>query len=108
MSAPEGSIYEGYNLKVELTWPDEYPLKPPIFEFRTPVYHPNIDWNSGKPCIDILLDRWSPALTIGGPLHCVRTLFACPTPHGSVVNVEAAEHWQRDEDGAIQKAKEMI
>ena len=108
MNGPEGSIYEGYLLTVDFTFPEEYPLQPPIFVLRTPVYHPNIDPKSGKPCLEILADRWSPAITIGGPLCGVVSLLACPNPFENVLNAEAAEHWQRDEDGAIQKAREMI
>lgn len=71
------SPYTGGVFFLSITFPTDYPFKPPKVSFTTKIYHPNINAN-GSICLDILRDQWSPALTISKgaviPLH--RTSFA--------------------------------
>ena len=41
-----------------------YPFQPPKIRFKTPIYHLNIDQNTGLICRPILMDNWNPALSI--------------------------------------------
>ncbi|KAF7316492.1 Fecal droplet protein [Mycena indigotica] len=60
---PGESPYAGGVFFLSISFPTDYPFKPPKVSFTTKIYHPNINAN-GSICLDILRDQWSPALTI--------------------------------------------
>jgi len=84
LMGPTGSVYEGGVFKLNITFPPNYPFKPPRVKFITSIYHPNIN-SSGGICLDILKENWSPALTISKVLLSICSLLDDPNPDDPLV-----------------------
>ena len=104
LDGPPDSPYKGGSFKLELFLPDDYPMSPPKVRFLTKVYHPNVD-KLGRICLDILKDKWSPALQIRTVLLSIQALMSSPNPDDPLDNT-VAEMWTTDEDKALKTAAE--
>ena len=47
------TVFEGTEYKLSLSFPTDYPFKPPKVKFETGCFHPNVDVY-GNICLDIL------------------------------------------------------
>eukprot|EP00941_MAST-03F_sp_MAST-3F-sp1_P001436 g1436.t1 len=101
---PKDSPYEGGIFKLELFLPQEYPMASPKVRFLTKIYHPNID-KLGRICLDILKDKWSPALQIRTVLLSIQALLSSPNPDDPLDN-DVSHVWNTDEEKALQTAAE--
>jgi len=81
---PEDSPYTGGIFKLTVQFPVDYPFKPPHIQFKTKIYHPNIN-ASGMICLDILKTQWSPALTVSKVLLSICSLLTDPNPKDPLV-----------------------
>lgn len=81
---PADSPYEGGVFTLSIEFPEDYPFRPPHVLFLTKVYHPNIS-ASGSICLDILKDKWSPALSISKVLLSIESLLTDPNPNDPLV-----------------------
>lgn len=79
-------------------------MAPPKVRFLTRIYHPNID-RLGRICLDILKDKWSPALQIRTVLLSIQALLSAPNPDDPLNN-EAADLWKTNEPVAMQTARD--
>jgi len=81
---PADSPYSSGVFFLSISFPTDYPFKPPKVNFTTRIYHPNINAN-GSICLDILRDQWSPALTISKVLLSICSMLTDPNPDDPLV-----------------------
>uniref|UniRef100_A0A0N5BPS2 UBIQUITIN_CONJUGAT_2 domain-containing protein n=1 Tax=Strongyloides papillosus TaxID=174720 RepID=A0A0N5BPS2_STREA len=103
IDGPEDSPFQGGTFKLELFLPEEYPMAAPKVRFMTKIYHPNID-KLGRICLDILKDKWSPALQIRTVLLSIQALLSAPNPDDPLAT-DVAEQWKTEEAEAINTAR---
>ncbi|GMH45994.1 hypothetical protein BSKO_13958 [Bryopsis sp. KO-2023] len=94
---PAGSPYAGGVFFLDITFPTDYPFRPPKVVFRTRIYHCNIN-SSGQICLDILKDQWSPALTISKVLLSICSLLTDSNPHDPLVSKIAQQYLTEREE----------
>ena len=62
IQGPHDTPYEGGKFILNMIFPENYPMKPPVVTFQTQIYHCNVN-SDGKLSLNILGNNWSPALT---------------------------------------------
>ena len=60
-------------------------------KFLTKIWHPNVDYEKGDPCVDFLTESWKPDMTLRHVLQTVRGLMALPNSDMSINTAAAAE-----------------
>lgn len=88
---PSDSPYANGVFFLDITFPNEYPFKPPKVTFRTRIYHCNIN-SKGEICLDILKNNWSPALTVAKVLLSISSLLTDANPHDPLVGNIAQQY----------------
>lgn len=100
---PENSLYEGYEFKLTIVLPDEYPIKPLAIKFITPILHVNVN-KYGEICLDILNVNWSSVLNMSKVLVSIIALLGNPNP-SDAFNSDLANLLRRDEKAYIESIK---
>jgi len=93
---PADSPYEGGVFYLSVTFPPDYPFRPPHVAFKTKMFHCNVN-RTGAICLDILKDKWSPALTLSKVLLSICSLMDDPNPDDPL-SVEAADLFLKDKN----------
>ncbi|KAH8520190.1 hypothetical protein H0E87_001601 [Populus deltoides] len=90
------TVFEGTEYKLSLSFPNDYPFKPPKVKFETSCFHPNVDIY-GNICLDILQDKWSSAYDVRTILLSIQSLLGEPNI-SSPLNTQAAQLWSNQQE----------
>jgi len=104
IAGPEGSLYEGGTFSLKMSFPPDYPLKPPKVRFTTKIYHPSIN-DSGGFSLDIFDIGWNPAIGVRELLDSLRDLLTSPSADNPLV-AEIVDQLTRDKDAFEATARE--
>ncbi|KAF2770818.1 ubiquitin-conjugating enzyme [Teratosphaeria nubilosa] len=90
LQGPEGTAYEGGHWHLQIQIPASYPNAPPTLHFTTPCCHPNVSFQTGEICLDLLKTSWTPAYTVVRTLEAVQMLLSEGGDAESPLNVDLA------------------
>lgn len=106
LAGPTGTPYAAGVWRLHLDIPTNYPTAPPTATFRTRLWHPNIDENTGAVCVETLKRDWSSSLKLRDVLVTISCLLIQPNP-ASALNEAAGKLASEDWDGFCRRAKLM-
>lgn len=110
---PDEGYWQGGKFKFTVNVPDDYNIAPPQVRCHTKIWHPNIN-EEGEVCLSILrqtsLDMmgWAPTRKLKDVVWGLNSLFSDLLNFDDPLNVEAAEHYERDKMGFIHKVKDYV
>ncbi|EDU44460.1 ubiquitin conjugating enzyme [Pyrenophora tritici-repentis] len=106
LAGPVGTPYASGVWRLHLDIPPTYPTAPPTAQFRTRLWHPNIDEATGAVCVETLKRDWSSTLKLRDVLVTISCLLIQPNP-ASALNEAAGKLAVEDWDGYCRRAKLM-
>jgi peroxin-4 len=75
---PAETPFEGRVFELHIATTPMYPMEPPKMRFVTKIFHPNVHFQDGSICLDILKREWSPAWTLRAACLAVTSLLSDP------------------------------
>jgi ubiquitin-protein ligase len=115
---PYNTPFEGYLLHGHIIFPNNFPNVPPIIEFTTKIFHPNI-YPDGKVCMSILHDtreenfydkpeeKWAPVHTIQSIVLSMILIIQEPNTE-SPANLDAAKLMRDDKIQYYRKLRKSL
>jgi ubiquitin-conjugating enzyme E2 G1 len=116
---PPDTLYEGGFFHTRLTFPKDYPQKPPTCRFTSEMWHPNV-FSDGRVCISILhspgddpmgyetaAERWSPVQSVETIMLSIISMLSSPNDE-SPANIDAAKQWREDREGFKKKVGKTV
>jgi len=102
---PEKAPYNKGAFRIEINFPAEYPFKPPKINFKTRIYHPNID-EKGQVCLPIIsTENWKPATRTDQVVQALVDLINDPEPEHPL-RAELAEEFLKDRKKFVKNAED--
>jgi len=101
----DDTAWEGGIFSMRLTFPEQYPDKPPRVRFTSEMFHPNI-YPDGTLCMDLIQDNWSPIYSVCSILIAIRSLLTDPNC-ASPANPEAAHLYQTDKKAYSRRVRRV-
>ncbi|EDV29319.1 Ubiquitin-conjugating enzyme E2 L3 [Trichoplax sp. H2] len=103
---PNSAPYNKGAFKIEITYPAEYPFKPPKITFKTRIYHPNID-EKGQVCLPIVSpENWKPATKTDQIIFSLIALINDPEPEHPL-RTDIAEEYSKDRKKFMRSAEDF-
>ncbi|CAK9299343.1 unnamed protein product [Gordionus sp. m RMFG-2023] len=104
--SPRNPPYNKGSFKIEINFPAEYPFKPPKINFKTKIYHPNID-EKGQVCLPIIsAENWKPATKADQVVQSLVTLIEEPEPEHPL-RTDLAEEYTKDRKKFFKNAEDF-
>ena len=104
----KGTPFEGGYFHFKINIPENYPFEPPEVKMITKVYHPNINYESGNICVNILKkDNWTSTNSIQLVLLSLQGLLTKPNPDSPLVG-EINEVYLEDIDKYNETVREWV
>eukprot|EP00002_Diphylleia_rotans_P008126 TRINITY_DN1784_c0_g2_i1.p1 TRINITY_DN1784_c0_g2~~TRINITY_DN1784_c0_g2_i1.p1 ORF type:complete len:145 (-),score=25.84 TRINITY_DN1784_c0_g2_i1:553-987(-) len=105
INGPADTPYEGARIPLHVTFPQDYPFKPPVVKFTCTMLHPNVN-EDGVPCANYSKE-WRPATTIRLVLQEIYSLVASPNLE-QPVNAAAAQLLQQNPAQYDMRVRELV
>jgi peroxin-4 len=78
LKGPPDTPYSEGVFYIDIVVPEDYPISPPKCKFITKVFHPNIHFDTGEICFELLKDKWMPAWTLESVCRAILDLLSNP------------------------------
>lgn len=104
LAGPAHTPFEDGIWRLHFELPADFPQRPPTAYFRTTIFHPNVDAQTGSICVETLKRDWNSELTLRDLLVTVSCLLIQPNPD-SALNAEAGALIQEDYDLFARRAR---
>ncbi|KAM8956242.1 ubiquitin-conjugating enzyme E2 U isoform 6-T6 [Lycaon pictus] len=94
----QNTFWHGLFFQLTIHFTSQYNFVPPVVKFITIPFHPNVDQNTGRVCIDFLDDpeKWNTNYTLSSILLALQVMLSNPVLENPV-NLEAARMLIKDE-----------
>ncbi len=101
VEGPVGTPYEGGIYRVRFDNLEYFPKVPPTVFFLTKIWHPLVEYSTGRICPDSFKDGWTPEEGLEGFLHRLQLLFFLQKMD-TAINFEAMAEIER-KDGTFER-----